>query len=277
MKKVLSLALALIMMLSCTALFASAQDDSITVSVRIEGNEENLFFGDVTLTSDVEFTVENALRAADESDDSVSIAFEASYYGGYYISAVNDFYAGEFGGWDGWSFIHNGVAPSVGISYEYITDGSVIILYYGDYPTQIPYIDADDAQDGEFVLYSDDIVYDDNWNESVVTSLVTDYILTWGYGDGQTVEIAVGSDGVVSIASEYLTAGAHSVQIEKTSTTGATSVLRFAPDFTVEIQAEDEDNSFDVLSFFTSIISTIIEFYAGVFEMLFSFATGLFN
>lgn len=272
MKRIISLILTLTMMLTFTAVLASAEE-SITVSVRIEGNDENLFYGDVVLTGDDSFTVEDVLKAADASDDTLTITFDESYYGGYYISAVNGSYAGEFGGWDGWNFIHNAVAPSNGISYEYIAEGSVIVLYYGEYPTQIAYIDGDDSADGEFYIYSDEAIYDDDWNfVGYDKVIITDYTLTWGYGDGETVEIEVGSDGLVVISSEYLEDGTHSVQLSKYSDSGAVCVLRFAPDFEVETIAEDTF-IFDI----SNLIEQISDMIKAIFQTFYDLFLGLFN
>ncbi len=277
MKKLLCLALSIIMMLSCVSLMAVAADETITVSVRIEGNSGCLFYDDVTLTGS-SFTAEAALRAADNEDAELTITFDESTYGGYYISAVNGFYAGEFGGWDGWNFIHNGVSPYNGISYETVADGDTIVLFYCDYPTILPYVDEDEALDGEFSIYYDVENYDDDWNFLGYTkTILTDYTLYWGYGDNEVTEIYVDETGVISIASEYLEDGAHSLQISKYTLSTeydnegeklATAVLRFAPDFTVQTLEEESSTSF-----FDNIIASIKAFFDGIL----SFFLNLFN
>ncbi|MFI3141817.1 MAG: DUF4430 domain-containing protein [Clostridia bacterium] len=274
MKKLLCLALSIIMMLSCLSLMAVAADESITVNVRIEGNSSCLFYDDVTLTGDT-FTAYAAIEAAADSDDEVTIIYTGGE-GYYYVSAVNDFYAANFSGWDGWNYAHNGIVPSVGICDETIADGDTIVLFYCDYPAMIPYVEEDEALDGEFTVYYDEAIYDSNWDITGYTQYVlTDYTLYWGYGDNQVAEIYVDETGAISIASEYLEDGAHSLQISKYTLSEeydhegeklATAVLRFAPDYTVQTQEEST-------SFFDTIIASIKAF----FDNIFSFFLNLFN
>lgn len=236
-KKSLSIILAVIMLLGCTSVMAFAAEDNVTVSLRIEGITECLYYGDVTVESGA--TALDVIKTADANDASLTVVAVDSEYGAY-IASINGITAGSYTTmmWDGWSFMVDDVAPSVGVSAFVVTDGNEIVMYYGDpwnTGMQYPIINTDNITKGEISFTSMDTTYDENWNTVVAECPVKDYTLIWGY-KGETVEITPDENGVCKVPYKYLTIGEHSVQIVKYDvTTGLPTVLRYAPDFTVSI------------------------------------------
>lgn len=256
-KKSMSILLVTLMLLGTFALSAFAAD--ATVSLRIEGIDKCLFYGNVTVPANA--TALDVIKAADEADESLTVTVVDSEYGDY-ITDINGIVAGTYTDmmWDGWSYMVDGVAPDVGVSAYTVEDGDVIVMYYGDpwnTGMQYPIANTDKIADGEISFTSMDTVYDENWNAVTMECAVTDYVLVWGY-NGKTVEITPDANGVCKIPYKYLTSGTHTIQIEKyDAKTGLPTVLRFAPDFSVEF------------SFFDGIKS--------FFKMIIEFITALFN
>ena len=154
----------------------------------------------------------------------------------------------------------DGVAPEVGVDGYKVESGDVIVMYYGDpwnTGMQYPIINTEKLSDGEISFTSMDTVYDENWNAVTKEVAVTGYVLTWGY-NGKTVEITPDENGVCKIPYKYLTIGEHTVQIEKyDAKTGLPTVLRFAPDFSVEISFFD-----GLMAFFMMIFEAITSLFA---------------
>ena len=256
-KKSLSILLVVTMLLSSFALCSVAADD-VNVSLRIEGIDKCLFYGNVTVAADA--TVLDAIKAADQADDSLTATIVDSDYGPYLVD-INGIVAGTYTDmmWDGWSYTVDGISPDVGVSAYKVENGDVVVLYYGDpwnTGMQYPVINTEKLADGNVSFTSMDTVYDENWNAVTKEVAVTDYVLTWGYKGG-TVEITPDENGVCKVPYKYLTMGKHTVQIEKyDAKTGLPTVLRYAPDFSVEI------------SFFDGIVA--------LFKMIFEAITSIF-
>ncbi len=257
-KKSMSIVLVVMMLLGSLALSSFAADD-VTVSLRIEGIEECLFYGDVTVPADA--TAYDVLLKADEKDDSLTVVSSASIYGAY-ITSINGITSGSYTAmkWDGWSYMIDGVAPEVGVDGYKVENDDVIIMYYADpwnTGMQYPIAHTENVADGEISFTSMDTVYDENWNAVTKECAITGYTLTWGY-NGKTVEITPDENGVCKIPYKYLTIGEHTVQIEKyDEKTGLPTVLRFAPDFSVEISFFD-----GLMAFFKMIFEAITSLFA---------------
>lgn len=246
-KKSLSVILAVMMLISCTAVMSFAANGSVTVSLRIEGITECLYYDDVTVADGS--TALDVIKAADEKDDSLTVGIVDSKYGDYIVS-INNIIAGTYTTmkWDGWSYMVDGEAPDVGVSAYTVSDGETIVMYYGDpwnTGMQYPIINTENLADGEISFTSMDTVYDENWNADTKECPVTDYTLVWGYGNGKTVEITPDENGVCKIPYKYITSGEHTVQIEKyDADNGLPTVLRYAPDFSVSISFWDAIGAF---------------------------------
>lgn len=256
-KKSLSVILAVMMIFGCMSVMAFAAND-VTVSLRIEGITECLYYGKVTVDSDA--TVLDVIKTADEKDDSLTVTTVESKYGDY-ITTINGITAGSYTAikWDGWSYMVDGKSPDVGVSAYTVSNGDAIVMYYGDpwnTGMQYPSINTSDLSDGEISFASMDTVYDDNWNAVTKECAVTDYTLTWGY-NGKTVKITPDENGVCKIPYKHLTIGKHTVQIEKyDEKTGLPTVLRYAPDFTVSISIWE-----GIAAFFKMIFETIMSVF----------------
>ena len=252
-KKSMSIVLVAMMLLSTFAICSFAADD-VNVSLRIEGIDKCLFYGNVTVVADA--TVLDVIKAADEADESLTATIVDSEYGPYLVD-INGIVAGTYTDmmWDGWSYMVDGVSPDVGVSAYTVKDGEVIVMYYGDpwnTGMQYPIINTEKLSDGIISFTSMDTVYDENWNAVTAEVAVTDYVLVWGYKGG-TVEITPDENGVCKIPYKYLTIGEHTVQIEKyDAKTGLPTVLRYAPDFSVEISFID-----GIFAFFKMIVEAI--------------------
>lgn len=257
-KKSMSILLVAMMLLASFTLCSFAADD-VKVSLRIEGIDKCLFYGDVTAKADA--TVLDVIKAADEADESLTATIVDSDYGPYLVD-INGIVAGSYTAmmWDGWSYMVDGVSPDVGVSAYKVEDGDVIVMYYGDpwnTGMQYPVINTEKLSDGIISFTSMDTVYDENWNAVTKEMPVTGYTLTWGY-NGKTVEITPDENGVCKIPYKYLTIGEHTVQIEKyDENTTLPTVLRFAPDFSVEISLFD-----GIIAFFKMIFKAITSLFA---------------
>lgn len=257
-RKNLSVILAVVMLISCMSVMAFAADD-VTVKLRIEGIETCLFYDDVTVSGDS--TVLDVIMMADAEDDSLTVTTVSSNFGPY-VTAINGISSGSYTAlkWDGWSYQVDGVSPSLGVSAYTVSEGESIVMYYGDpwnTGMQYPIVDTSDLADGKITVTSMDTVYDPiTFEQSVKECPVANYTLTWGYGFGKTVEFTADADGVCIIPEDYLTAGNHTVQIEKyDANNGLPTVLRLAPDYTVTVEGSFFAR---IIAFFRNLIDTIL-------------------
>ncbi|MCI6771239.1 MAG: DUF4430 domain-containing protein [Oscillospiraceae bacterium] len=266
LKKSVSLLLALIMLMSACCAFASAASD-IKVNVRIEGINDKLFYGNVTVPSGA--TVLDAIKQADSVSSKIKVTVKNGAYGAY-VTAVNNEKEKTFGGYDGWNYRVNGVDPSVSMDKYKVKSGAKIILYYGDpygKGMQYPVADTSMLAAGYLSFKSTDTVYRADGTTKTTESIITGYILEWGLGNGATVDLYPDENGLVYIDKEFLTKGEHSVQIIKTDDSGMPLVLRFAPDYMInvtEIADEKSDNPtinaiYEMRDFIEQIIAFIKE------------------
>lgn len=256
-QKTLSFIMAVIMLVGCCSVMAFAADDKITVSLRIEGVSECIYYGNVTVESNA--SVLDVIKTADASDDKLTVTIEPSVFGDY-IKAVNGVIAGSYTPveFDGWLCRVNGIAPNVALGKWTASIGDEIVLYYGEpygIGMQYPVMNASNASQGEITFTSTDTVYE-GWTPVEKVNTVTDYTLIWGY-NGKTVKITPDENGVCKVPYKYLTLGSHSVQIERyDAETGLPTVLRLSPDTSVTI------GFFDALSaFFNMIIQAITSLF----------------
>lgn len=254
-KKSLSVILALVMIFGCMSVVSFAADGKATVSLRIEGIKDCLYYGDVAISGST--TVLDVIKQADKDDDTLSVTIVPSIYGDY-IKGINDLEAGSYTalGWDGWSYKVNGIAPNYGVDEYTVSGGETIVMYYADpwnTGMQYPTINTDNIANGEVSFTSIDSVFDSETFEMVEKECaVTGYTLTWGSGS-KKIQLTPDENGVCKIPFKYLTVGKHSVQIERyDEKTGLPTVLRFAPDFKVTISLFDA-----IMAFFKMVVDTI--------------------
>ena len=219
-----------------------ANGQKVTVSVRIEGITENLYYG--TYEANVGDSVLSVFSAVDEASEDITITGLDQGY----ITAVNDDGSAlTENGWDGWMYRVDGESPTVGMSdFKLTADTKDIVLYYSDeYMTgmQFPQVDTSDIENGKIAFTSKDTVYDDSGNPSVNENPVIGMTVVWGYGDGKTAEYTTDENGVITIDKSQLEDGNHSLSVNR-SQNGIPTVLRLAPDYVVTIgNPETETNT----------------------------------
>lgn len=221
--KIISVSLSALLMSATTATAFATETNDITVSLRIEGADSCILYSSYEISAGS--TASDLIQYADSLSDDVTVTGAEDGY----ITDVNGESAGKFGGWDGWNYSVNAVAPNVGVNDYTLEDNDTVVLYYGDYPCYIPQVDTSAlSSDGRLTFTALSTEYDDNWNPIVSTVPLVGMTV---YFDGK--EYTTDSDGAVVIDEDQLTFGRHSVQVEKKNENGAPAVCRFARDYTV--------------------------------------------
>ena len=189
--------------------------DPNSFSLRIEGNYGNLYYGYLPVGDG------NLLTLLENFDTgNTKITIEGLSDG--YITKINNEATGSFGGWDGWCVLINGESPMVGISDVTVSEGDKVVLYYGDpwgvgmaYP--------------EFEVGGTRILFYTSTQISATGDVTNMKVIIDGH------EYNTGELGFITL-DEPLAPGEHTMQIERKSANGLCLALRFAPDFTFEVQ-----------------------------------------
>ena len=213
------------------------KENKMEVTVRIEGTVGNVFFKTLEIPYGDKLTVQDALKYVDDQEDSLTITGTDTAY----ITDINGEAAGKFGGWDGWLYLVNGEDKAVGIDACTLKDKDEVVLYYGDpfgVGMQFPQTDISKIKDGIIKFTSKDTTYDENFNPTVTENPVKGAKVIWHY-DSKTAEYTTDDNGEIKIVKEHLTAGDHIMQIEKFDESGLSLALRFAPDYSVNVPAEE--------------------------------------
>jgi len=231
-------------------------DTPAAVSVRIEGASACLFDGSVSCAAGD--TVKTVLTNLDTTNDNIAI----SGMDGGYVSAVNGEAAGSFGGWDGWGYLVNGEAPSVGIADCPVAAGDQIVLYYGDYPTQIPIVDSSKIADGILTFTSKDTTWSDDGTPATAIDPIAGATVTWYAADG-TKTYTTDDSGRVMIDQDALTPGSHRIQIEKGRTVAGhpdllPTVLRLPASYTVTVPETTASDTSTTISTTTTDTTTTL-------------------
>ncbi len=262
-KKIISVVLAVIMALSVLSICAFAADKF--VQLRIEGVKECLFYD--TLKLDDGDTVYNILMDADQISEDIAVTCTVSEYGAY-LYAINEDASGQFGSWDGWMFMVNGVNPTMGIDAYKLKPGDKIVIYYSDqYKAGMQFPELS-YKNGVITAMSADSVYDDEGKEIVTVNPVADATITYIDG-GKTITLTTDANGKATVPEANRTLGYHSVQIEKYASNGLPLVLRLEPDYELEVTETQ-------VSFIRRILDRLFEFYQRVLEIIQSLAGDLF-
>lgn len=238
-KKYLSLTLVVIIFV--TIILGSSSlavvSEELNIKLRVEGISENLFYDEVSVESTGDLTVKDFLESVNEQYPDLNI--EGLDTG--FISGVKGESSSYFGGWDGWYYLVNMVAPSVGVSDYVLENNDSIILYYSDMATQRPIIDLSDIKNGNIKFTSADVTYDDDWNEIININPVVDATVTIATFDDSFV---TDDNGVISVGE--ISKGEYAISIEKyaeeiVNEKSLPLVLRFAPDYSITV-----DNDYPV-------------------------------
>lgn len=160
MKKIVSITLIAVLMISCFTFAASALNK---VNIRIEGKDDTFYNGSVYVGAGS--TVLDVVKTVDDADDNLDATIVESQYGAY-ISGINgdnedtifvpDPDDPEQGAtyYIGWMFAVNNQSSSVGVSAYELNGGEDIVLYYCDMNAQVPV--ADFSEEGKIKLTSYD-------------------------------------------------------------------------------------------------------------------------
>jgi hypothetical protein len=226
-------------------IFAAAAEE-ISVSLRIEGIVNTLFYDTLEIPSAGDVTLQQAILYADEQNSDLSIV--GAQGDAPYITEINGEAAGFFGGYDGWLYRVNDEDASVGMQDIVLKDGDSVVLYYGDpfgAGMQYPFADTSDIGDGVLRFISKDTTYPEN--EPVVTqNPVSGATVIWyDTGGVEAARYVTDENGEVTIDAQYLSAGSHRVGIERTKDdsgeVGLPTVLRLAPDYSVTVGSGESD------------------------------------
>ena len=235
-KRILTVLLALAIVTAALpmAVFAGAQHQ-MTVTLRIEGAAQNFYYDTLTVQySSANLTVQDLIIYADNNSDAITVVGATG--SAPYITDINGDVAGAMGGYSGWLYTVNGEEPPVGVNNYNLKEGDSVVFYYGDpygVGMQYPVPDVSDIANGVIRFTSMDTTYDTDWNPVVSENPVADMTVVFG---GETpVTYVTDKDGKITIEEEYLTAGEHSLSVDKKGDKGVPLVLRLAPDYKVTV------------------------------------------
>jgi len=237
--KTLALALAVLMLMGMTAIHTLAEEnrDTITVSVRIEGIKEPMYYNK-TIEIEAGATVENLLALVNGMDSTPDIVIIGGEWGAY-VSSINDLTEGDYGTMSGWLYYVNGVDPVKSISFCELQDGDVVVCFFSDkfgVGIQFPFIDLSRVYSESVISFlSEDTVYDDEWNETIVLNPVAGASVLFN-----GIKYTTDENGEIKITNKTGLAGLQSVLIERNDDeSGVPTVLRFAPDFEIYVPFAD--------------------------------------
>lgn len=224
--KITSIAAALILASTSTITAFAADDEKMSVHLRIEGI--NISHLNQSYEVDKNSTVAELIQLADKLSDELTVEGVDSGY----ITEVNGDPVGCYSGWDGWNYIVNNNVPNVGICDYTLSDNDSVVLFFSDYPAYIPQINtANLTSKGEISFTAEKTDYDQTDFTPITTIIPLDDMKVY-FGEKEYITDA---DGKITISAEDYSVGKHSLQINKRSYKGAPCVLRYADDFYVEI------------------------------------------
>jgi len=251
LRKIIALALVVLLLAGLTALPAFASEEAgavtvgsaaenagaITVSLRIEGIRAPLYYNkEVTLEAGA--SVEDLLVLIGHTDGAPDIVIGGSELGAY-VSGIDGLKEGEYGELSGWFYYVNGIDPFRSISLYELNDGDEVVCFYGDkfgVGMQFPYADLSKLySNGTILFLSVDEEYDDDWNMSLVLNPVAGADVLFN-----GINYLTNENGGIYIEDKAGMAGLQRVQIEKyDEKSGVPKVLRFAPDHEIYVPFAD--------------------------------------
>lgn len=208
-----------------------ADENEITVNLRIEGIEKNYYYSDITFPAgDKDVSVYDIIAFADKQSEDIDIDIQESSYG-YYINDVNGDYAGKFMKWDGWMYNVNGVVPMYSISECKVNDGDNIVLYYGymdeTTSTQLPTYTFD-KENGVLTFTCTETEYTEDFEPVEKTVPVKDMNVQLAL-DGASYGFITDDQGMINLAEAGVKMSVYEISYEKYNKDGAPLVLRNAP------------------------------------------------
>ena len=188
------------------------------VHIRVEGISRNIVDSEFVITSTSSGqTALDALKQTLE-DKKVSYEIESAQYG-QYIKSIKGEIAGSFGGYDGWLYLVNGSAPSVGASEYKIQTGDEVVFYYGMFPpdTLTPHVDIQPSQPGvgDYLTVTVSSSYNDWFQNRTVDIKIKNAVISFNNkiyttdGNGQVIIKDVYSPGTYSLKVEKNSEGSY--------------------------------------------------------------------
>jgi len=223
----------------CCVLPAFSAEPSLTVRLRIEGKDKNLFYDQITVEGSNNCNIISILMLADSKSESLSVS--GLDYG--YITEINGVKTGQTkGGKDSYTVTVNGVRiPFENLKTYPLKNGDSITVYYADnYGADMifPIIDLNKLEQG-YIRFFYEKASDDG--KSVTTLPITGANVTW-YCDNAPFNYITDQKGGIQIEKNALTSGSHKLSIELKDANGLPMLLRPAPDFTVDVAVEIGDS-----------------------------------
>lgn len=235
MKKLISITLIAVLIVSCFTFAASAESK---VNLRIEGKDATFFNASVSIVENT--TVFDVMKAVSDNNESVNMIVTESEYGDY-ISGINGDNADTINIPDendpeksttyyiGWLFAVDNIMSGIGASYYQLKGGEDIVFFYGDMNSQMPV--ADFSEKGKIKLTSYDYLPD--WS-GMDWFPVKDAKVTLN-----NKEYTSDENGVVTYNPEDFKCLVN-VQIEKFDALGYPMVCRFEDNFGFDVTSLTE-------------------------------------
>ena len=237
MKKLFILPLAILLLL-CFTLPLFAADSALTVDLRIEGRDENLFRGKVTAEQPQQNNISDILKLADSQSESLFIS--GLDYG--YITEINGVKTGQAPSKkDGYTVTVNGVrVPFEEIDTYQLKNNDSIIIYYADnYGADMifPMIDQKELDNG-YVRFFYEKLSEDGKSSTVLP--IAGASVIWYCGDAP-FSYLTDSNGGIQIEKTALTSGSHRISIELDDENGTPMLLRLPPEFAIDVSVDIGD------------------------------------
>jgi len=222
----------------------TVSNKSKTISLRIEGISENIFYDNeykVIYTDDL-VTVLDAVDQAIGEDNYTALN---SYYGGKYISEINGEIENTFGNgaYDGWQYRVNGESPYDTIDTCELYKNDEVVVFFGGLNSQYPKTPIITYENNNVVLEFTADGYDDNWN--TVLKPIVDATVTI-----DSNEYTTDKDGKIYIPYSEISNKEYNIQIEKYDTLNKDGkylplVIRLADDYSITIKKTSTLSSLD--------------------------------
>ena len=232
MKKTLTLIIITVLVATTCILPAFANSPSLTVDLRIEGKNGNLFYDEITTNNSANYNIINILMLADSQSESMTI--EGLSMG--YITAINSEKIGQTeSGLDTYNIRVNGeYVPFANAASYPLKNGDEILVYYGEEfgdGVMFPIVDTAKIEEG-YIKFMCEVPSEDG--KSTTVKAISGATVTW-YCDEVPFSYTTDGRGGIYIEKAALTSGSHRIALDLYREDGTPLVLRLAPDYTVNV------------------------------------------
>lgn len=254
MKKTLIFIVVTLILISTLATSVFANEPSITVNVRIEGKDGNLFYDKISTNNSMNYNVLSMLMLADAKSDTLTI--EGLGYG--YVTAINGVKIGESGSSASYNVRVNGeyVAYEALSTYP-LKNNDEILVYYGDEfgkGVMLPIVDTKKIEQG-YIKFTCEVPSEDG--SAVVTKDIVGATVTW-YCDDVPFTYVTDAQGGFYVEKNALTSGSHKLTAELADENGIPLMLRLAPDYKVDVPVGIGDSFAVYAALGVSVLSLVI-------------------